>query len=223
VLALLGPSGCGKTTLLKILAGLEQPSHGEVWMGGRCVASASQSLPPERRDLGMVFQDCALWPHMSVQANVAFPLEMRGLPREQIHQRVQQTLGLVGLQGMGERAPSSLSGGQQQRVALARAVVERPRLVLFDEPLSNLDRDLRESLCLEMSQLLRSLGCTAVYATHDHGEACVMADRVAVMNHGRIQPLDTPHGLWSAPAHCDVAQFLKLAPLSPPAAMASAG
>lgn len=215
VLALLGPSGCGKTTLLKILAGLEQPSRGEVAMGGRLVASATESLPPERRDLGMVFQDYALWPHMSVQANVAFPLEMRGVPREQIRERVQQTLGLVGLLGMGERLPSSLSGGQQQRVALARAVVARPRLVLFDEPLSNLDRDLRESLCLEMSQLLRSLGCTAVYVTHDHEEACVMADRVAVMMGGHIQQLDTPQTLWSAPAHCDVAQFLKLGAIVP--------
>ena len=121
--ALLGPSGCGKTTLLKILAGLEQPSRGEVWMGGQCVASASQSLPPERRELGLVPQGHALWPHMSLQANVAFPLEMRGLPRAQIHERVQQTLGLVGLQGMGERLPGSLSGGQQQRAALACACV----------------------------------------------------------------------------------------------------
>ena len=215
VLALLGPSGCGKTTLLKILAGLEQPSQGEVAMGGRRVASATESLAPERRDLGMVFQDYALWPHMSVQANVAFPLEMRGVPRVQIRERVQQTLGLVGLLGLGERLPSSLSGGQQQRVALARAVVARPRLVLFDEPLSNLDRDLRESLCLEMSQLLRKLGCTAVYVTHDHEEACVMADRVAVMMGGHIQQLDAPQALWSAPAHCDVAQFLKLGAIVP--------
>ena len=144
VLALLGPSGCGKTTLLKILAGLEQPSRGEVWMGGQCAASASQSLPPERRELGLVLQGHALWPHMSLQANVAFPLEMRGLPRAQIHERVQQTLGLVGLQGMGERLPGSLSGGQQQRAALACAVVERPRLMLLDEPLSGLDSNLRE-------------------------------------------------------------------------------
>nr|WP_084455306.1 ABC transporter ATP-binding protein [Comamonas composti] len=215
VLALLGPSGCGKTTLLKILAGLEQPSSGELWMGGQCVASAGSSLAPEARDLGMVFQDYALWPHMSVAANVAFPLEMRGLARSQIRERVQQTLALVGLLGLGPRAPSSLSGGQQQRVALARAIVARPRLVLFDEPLSNLDRDLRESLCLEMSQLLRSLGCTAVYVTHDHEEACVMADRVAVMMQGRIQQLDAPQALWSTPAHCDVAQFLKLGAIVP--------
>ena len=132
VLALLGPSGCGKTTLLKILAGLEQPSRGEVWMGGQCVASASQSLPPERRELGLVPQGHALWPHMSLQANVAFPLEMRGLPRAQIHERVQQTLGLVGLQGMGERLPGSLSGGQQQRLALARAWALQAQVLLLD-------------------------------------------------------------------------------------------
>src|SRR5256885_474836 len=136
-------------------------------MGGQCAASASQSLPPERRELGLVLQDHALWPHMSLQANVAFALEMRGLPRAQIHERVQQTLGLVGLQGMGERLPGSLSGGQQQRAALACAVVERPRLVLLDEPLSGLDGNLRKRLCEEIPRLLRSLGCTAVYATQD--------------------------------------------------------
>lgn len=215
VLALLGPSGCGKTTLLKILAGLEQPSAGEVWMGEHCMASAQAATPPEARDLGMVFQDYALWPHMTVAANVAFPLQMRGLPREQVRERVQDTLALVGLQALGDRLPASLSGGQQQRVALARAIVARPRLLLFDEPLSNLDRDLRESLCLEMSQLLRKLGCTAVYVTHDHEEACMMADRVAVMMHGRMLQLATPQALWSRPAHSEVAQFLKLGALVP--------
>lgn len=215
VLALLGPSGCGKTTLLKILAGLEQPSAGEVWMGDRCIASAQGFAPPESRDLGMVFQDYALWPHMTVGANVAFPLEMRGLPRAKVRERVQETLALVGLQALGDRLPASLSGGQQQRVALARAIVARPRLLLFDEPLSNLDRDLRESLCLEMSQLLRKLGCTAVYVTHDHEEACMMADRVAVMMHGRILQLASPQALWSTPAHCEVAQFLKLGAIVP--------
>lgn len=215
VLALLGPSGCGKTTLLKILAGLEQPSAGEVWMGDACIASAQSFTPPESRDLGMVFQDYALWPHMTVGANVAFPLEMRGLSRAQVRERVQETLALVGLQALGDRLPSSLSGGQQQRVALARAIVARPRLLLFDEPLSNLDRDLRESLCLEMSQLLRRLGCTAVYVTHDHEEACMMADRVAVMMHGRILQLASPQALWSTPAHCEVAQFLKLGAIVP--------
>ncbi|ANY61316.1 ABC transporter substrate-binding protein [Comamonas aquatica] len=155
IIALLGPSGCGKTTLLKILAGLEQPSAGEVWMGDTCVATAGHSVPPEQRGLGMVFQDYALWPHLSVQGNVGFPLRMRGVPRQEAARRVDEVLALVGLQGLGARAPSSLSGGQQQRVALARAIVARPQLVLFDEPLSNLDRDLRESLCAEMGSLLR--------------------------------------------------------------------
>lgn len=203
VLALLGPSGCGKTTLLKILAGLEQPSRGEVWMGGQCAASASQSLPPERRELGLVLQDHALWPHMSLQANVAFALEMRGLPRAQIHERVQQTLGLVGLQGMGERLPGSLSGGQQQRAALACAVVERPRLVLLDEPLSGLDGNLRERLCEEIPQLLRSLGCTAVYATQDRQQAFAVADRVVVMEHGRILQPGSARGQAPAPVPCE--------------------
>lgn len=201
--ALLGPSGCGKTTLLKILAGLEQPSRGEVWMGGQCVASASQSLPPERRELGLVPQGHALWPHMSLQANVAFPLEMRGLPRAQIHERVQQTLGLVGLQGMGERLPGSLSGGQQQRAALACAVVERPRLVLLDEPLSGLDGNLRERLCEEIPQLLRSLGCTAVYATQDRQQAFAVADRVVVMEHGRILQPGSARDQAPAPVPCE--------------------
>lgn len=213
IIALLGPSGCGKTTLLKILAGLEQPSSGEVWMGEQCVASASHSVAPEQRGLGMVFQDYALWPHMNVQGNVGFPLRMRGVGKAETAQRVEQALALVGLQGMGERAPSSLSGGQQQRVALARAIVARPQLLLFDEPLSNLDRDLRESLCTEMRALLRELGCTAVYVTHDHEEACALADRVAVVMHGRFHQLDAPQALWSRPATRDVARFLKLGTL----------
>lgn len=213
IIALLGPSGCGKTTLLKILAGLEQPSSGEVWMGEHCVASASHCMPPEQRGLGMVFQDYALWPHMTVQGNVAFPLRMRGVGKGETAQRVEQALTLVGLQGMGERVPSSLSGGQQQRVALARAIVARPQLILFDEPLSNLDRDLRESLCSEMRDLLRELGCTAVYVTHDHEEACALADRVAVVMQGRFHQLDAPQVLWSRPATRDVARFLKLGTL----------
>ena len=213
VIALLGPSGCGKTTLLKILAGLEQPSSGEVWMDDRCVATAQHSTPPEQRGLGMVFQDYALWPHMDVQGNVSFPLRMRGVPAFKVQQRVAQVLELVGLQGMEARAPSSLSGGQQQRVALARAVVARPQLLLFDEPLSNLDRDLRESLCAEMASLLRELGCTAVYVTHDHEEACALADRVAVVMDGQFHQLDTPQALWSQPRTKEVAQFLKLGAL----------
>lgn len=213
ILALLGPSGCGKTTLLKILAGLEEPSDGEVWMGDRCVANAHNSMPPEQRGLGMVFQDYALWPHLNVQGNVAFPLRMRRFGKADIDQRVAQALAMVGLQGMSERPVSSLSGGQQQRVALARAVVAQPKLILFDEPLSNLDRDLRESLCTEIRALLHKLGCTAVYVTHDHEEACTLADRVAVVMNGRFHQVATPQTLWSRPATPEVANFLKLGTL----------
>lgn len=203
VLALLGPARCGKTTVLRLLAGLEALHGGEVWMNGHCVAGAGQSLPPRQRELGLVLQDQALWPHMSLQANVGFALAMRGLPRAQIHERVQQTLDLVGLQGMGERLPASLSGGQQQRAALACAVVERPRLVLLDEPLSGLECNLRERLCQEIPRLLRSLGCTAVYATQDREQAFAVADRVAVIEHGRILQTDSVRGQPPAPAPCE--------------------
>uniref|UniRef100_UPI0035A0A502 ABC transporter ATP-binding protein n=1 Tax=Delftia acidovorans TaxID=80866 RepID=UPI0035A0A502 len=166
VLALLGPSGCGKTTLLKILAGLEQPSRGEVWMGGQCAASASQSLPPERRELGLVLQDHALWPHMSLQANVAFALEMRGLPRAQIHERVQQTLGLVGLQGMGERLPGSLSGGQRKLLEMARALMSEPTMIMLDEPMAGVNPALTQSLLGHIAQL-RDDGMTVLFVEHD--------------------------------------------------------
>ncbi|MCH1998058.1 ABC transporter ATP-binding protein, partial [Achromobacter xylosoxidans] len=168
VLALLGPSGCGKSTLLKSLAGLLRPQAGSIAFGDTVVCDARRHEPPEQRDLGMVFQDYALWPHMSVAGNVAFPLEMRGVARRERRARVQQALALVGLDEHAARRPSELSGGQQQRVALARAIVARPRVLLFDEPLSNLDRALRESLCVEIGALLRRLGTTAVYVTHDH-------------------------------------------------------
>lgn len=185
-LALLGPSGCGKSTLLKLLAGLLQPNRGRILFGARQVADERRSLPPERRGLGMVFQDYALWPHMSVAQNVAFPLQMRGVARTQRLHRTQAALARVGLEAFSERRPAELSGGQQQRVALARAIVAEPRVLLFDEPLSNLDRDLRESLSHEMAVLLRQLGTTAVYVTHDRSEATVLAQRVAHMADGRI-------------------------------------
>lgn len=189
VLALLGPSGCGKSTLLKSLAGLLRPQRGQIRFGEATMCDARIHEPPERRDLGMVFQDYALWPHMSVAQNVSFALEMRGVPRRERPQRVQDALTLVGLTEHGARRPSDLSGGQQQRVALARAVVARPRVLLFDEPLSNLDRTLRESLCIEIGALLRRLGTTAVYVTHDHEEAHALADTIAHMAHGRIADL----------------------------------
>lgn len=189
VLALLGPSGCGKSTLLKALAGLLRPQHGDIRFDGATVCDARRHEPPERRGLGMVFQDYALWPHMNVAQNVSFPLEMRGVARKARPAMVQDALALVGLHEHAARRPSELSGGQQQRVALARAIVARPRVLLFDEPLSNLDRTLRESLCVEIGALLRRLGTTAVYVTHDHEEAHALAHTIARMSHGRIADL----------------------------------
>ncbi len=212
VLALLGPSGCGKTTLLKLLAGLipVAPGHGRIRLGDTVVAGEGRFVPPEKRGLGMVFQDYALWPHMTVGKNVAFALEMRGVPRDERATRMERALEIVGLKGYADRQPSSLSGGQQQRVALARAIVAEPQVLLFDEPLSNLDRDLRESLCHEIGLLLRSMGTTAVYVTHDQEEAFALADIVAVMHAGRIQQLSTPEQLMHSPESALVADFLKL-------------
>ncbi len=185
-LALLGPSGCGKSTLLKLLAGLLQPDEGSVSFGADTVADRETCVPPEARDLGMVFQDYALWPHLTVAGNVAFPLEMRGVPRAERAAAVAQALARVGLAEFGARRPSALSGGQQQRVALARAIVARPRVLLFDEPLSNLDPQLRASLCTEIRDLLAQLGTTAVYVTHDRAEAEALAHTIVTLAHGRV-------------------------------------
>ncbi|SAI74681.1 ABC transporter ATP-binding protein [Bordetella ansorpii] len=193
VLALLGPSGCGKSTLLKALAGLLRPDAGRIALAGRTVCDDGVHEAPERRGLGMVFQDYALWPHLSVSQNVAFPLQMRRVPRAERGARVYEALALVGLEGLADRRPSDLSGGQQQRVALARAVVARPRLLLFDEPLSNLDKMLRATLCTEIGALLARLGTTAVYVTHDHEEAHALAHRIARMAHGRIAETVSNH------------------------------
>ena len=186
VVALLGPSGCGTSTLLRLLAGLTQPAAGDIFFGDRQVAKAGWSLPPEARDIGMVFQDYALWPHMTVAQNVAFPLRMRNTPRQERDARVAQALSRVGLSAFADRKPAGLSGGQQQRVALARAIVAEPRILLFDEPLSNLDSELRESLCQEMTTLLRQLGTTAVYVTHDRREAEILADRIVHLSAGSV-------------------------------------
>jgi len=191
IVALLGPSGCGKSTLLRLLAGLSEPAEGEIWFGDRLVAKAGWTLPPEARDIGMVFQDYALWPHMSVVQNVAFPLKMRNVPRAERELRVSQALERVGLAEFAGRKPAGLSGGQQQRVALARAIVAEPGVLLFDEPLSNLDTALRESLCLEMARLLRQLGTTAVYVTHDHREAQLLADRIVHLASGTVESVRT--------------------------------
>ncbi|WP_445680509.1 ABC transporter ATP-binding protein [Radicibacter daui] len=212
VMALLGPSGCGKTTLLRLVAGLLAPSIGSVGIAGNLVADASTGffLPPEKRGLGMVFQDYALWPHMTIGENVAFPLEMRGIGRSERETRVEAALQRVGLGGFGARRPSDLSGGQQQRVAIARAIVAEPGLVLFDEPLSNLDRELREQLVGEIGELVATLGLTALYVTHDQAEAFSLADSVAVMRGGHIVQADSPEQLVAQPATPDVAEFLKL-------------
>ncbi|MGJ3353847.1 ABC transporter ATP-binding protein [Providencia sp. Je.9.19] len=191
VLALLGPSGCGKSTLLKLLAGLLQPTDGAIYFADRLVANAHHLTPPEQRNLGMVFQDYALWPHMTVFQNVAFPLRMRGVARHVVQERVDVALERVGLIDFAKRKPADLSGGQQQRVALARAIIAEPEILLFDEPLSNLDIALRQSLCEEMAQLLRTLEITAIYVTHDPKEATTLAHQIAHMQNGTIESLTT--------------------------------
>lgn len=211
-LALLGPSGSGKTTLLRVLAGLEAPSAGEVFVRGSCVAAPTRGLflPPERRKLGMVFQDYALWPHMSVAQNVGFPLEMQGIGRAERASRTRAALARVGLEAMGDRRPSALSGGQQQRVGIARAIASGARTVLFDEPLSNLDRELRESMVDEIAGLVADLGLTALYVTHDHSEAFSLADEVAILRDGQIVQTAPPETLVDQPATPWIAEFLRL-------------
>lgn len=208
VLALLGPSGCGKTTLLRCIAGLTDADNGEIRLNGECVAAPGHQLSPDDRRLGMVFQDYALWPHMSVYQNVAFPLEMQGVKANARRPQVEWALSLVGLANYAKRTPDALSGGQQQRVALARAIVAKPRLLLMDEPLSNLDKGLRESLALEIRRLIEELNLTAVFVTHDQHEAFALADRVAVLQQGRLQQIDSPEALFHTPATPAIAEFV---------------
>lgn len=211
-LALLGPSGCGKTTLLRLVAGLLAPGEGRILFAGATVADAASGvfLPPERRNLGMVFQDYALWPHLPVAGNVAFPLEMRKVGRAERDARVKAALARVGLSAYAERRVSDMSGGQQQRVAIARAIVAEPDLVLFDEPLSNLDRELRETMVGELAALVAQLGLTALYVTHDQSEAFSLAHEVAVMRGGRIEQRASPEDLAGRPANAYIADFLRL-------------
>ena len=201
---LLGPSGCGKTTTLNLIAGFLLPDGGHIQLGGRLV----ESLPPFQRDLGMVFQDYALFPHMSVADNVAFGLRMRKVAKDEISRRVGEALALVKLEGYGGRRPNQLSGGQRQRVALARALVIRPTMLLLDEPLSNLDLKLREEMRTEISSLQRRLGIATVFVTHDQGEALTMSDRIAVMRDGRIEQLGAPAEIYERPATRFVAGFI---------------
>ena len=204
VLTLLGPSGSGKSTLLKIVAGYDSPDAGRVRVGGDDVTATA----PARRNIGMVFQNYALFPHMSVAQNIAFPLEMRRIGRDAIRDRVGAVLDLVGLAGYEARRPSQLSGGQQQRVALARAIVFEPRLLLLDEPFGALDRKLREQMQVEVRTIQRRLGLTTVFVTHDQEEALVLSDRIAVMERGRIAQVGAPAEIYRHPADRFVASFI---------------
>ena len=207
---LLGPSGCGKTTTLRCIAGLEQPSGGRITVGGRPVFDAAEgvSVPPERRGIGMVFQSYAIWPHMSVAGNVGFPLRIAGVGRAEVTKRVAAMLDLVGLGGLGDRPASALSGGQQQRVALARALVHEPGVVLFDEPLSNLDATLRDRMRTELRLLQSRLGFTALFVTHDQAEAMALSDRIVVLNAGAVEQEGTPREVFGRPATAFIARFL---------------
>lgn len=202
--ALLGPSGCGKSTALNCLAGLLPLTHGEILLDGRRI----DTLPPERRGFGMVFQSYALFPHLTVEKNVAFGLQMQGLPRAEIDTRVREAIGLVKLGEHTRKLPGQLSGGQQQRVAIARAVVLEPSLVLMDEPLSNLDAKLRLDMRTEIRRLHQSLGLTTIYVTHDQEEALSLADRLVVMREGRVQQVGTPDELYESPTSWYVADFM---------------
>ncbi|SIS98778.1 putative spermidine/putrescine transport system ATP-binding protein [Insolitispirillum peregrinum] len=201
---MLGPSGSGKTTSLMMLAGFEVPTHGEILLDGRSL----RNVPPHQRDIGMVFQNYALFPHMTVAENVAFPLSVRGVSKSEQTTRVRKALDMVKLGAMENRRPGQMSGGQQQRVALARALVFEPQLVLMDEPLGALDKQLREHMQLEIKHIHESLGITIVYVTHDQGEALTMSDRIAVFNDGIIQQLDSPTGLYECPRNSFVAHFI---------------
>jgi iron(III) transport system ATP-binding protein len=213
VLALLGPSGCGKTTTLRLIAGFESPDGGMIRLGDQVVAGPGRWVAPEKRGLGVVFQDYALFPHLTVSENVAFGLHR--LPRKQREARVQEVLGLVGLGAFSRRYPHELSGGQQQRVALARALAPSPLVVLLDEPFSNLDADLRVQMRLEVKRILQEAGSTAVFVTHDQEEALAVGDRVAVLRAGQLEQIDTPERVFHQPTTRFVADFLGLADFLP--------
>ncbi|GGN95826.1 ABC transporter ATP-binding protein [Saccharibacillus kuerlensis] len=217
--AILGPSGCGKTTLLRLLAGFERPTGGEVVIDGKVVASSSNSLPPEKRHIGMVFQNFALWPHMNVTEHVRFPIRNhKQTPpevRKQEKARIDEVLQLVGLEKLAQRMPHELSGGQKQRVAIARAIAARPALLLMDEPLSSLDAMLRMDMRREIQSVHRTTGTAVVYVTHDQGEALAMADRIVVMKDGEIQQSGTPQDIYLRPQNEFVAQFVSKSNLIP--------
>jgi putative spermidine/putrescine transport system ATP-binding protein len=201
---LLGPSGSGKTTSLMMLAGFETPTQGEIFLKDKPL----HNLPPHKRDIGMVFQNYALFPHMTIEENLAFPLSVRKMNRVERAEKVRRALDMVRLNDFAKRYPAQMSGGQQQRVALARALVFEPKLVLMDEPLGALDKQLREHMQLEIKHLHKQLGLTVVYVTHDQSEALTMSDRVAVFNDGVIQQIDTPAAIYETPTKSFVAQFI---------------
>ena len=201
---MLGPSGSGKTTCLMMLAGFETPTHGEIYLNGRAISS----IPPHKRGIGMVFQNYALFPHMTVYENLAFPLRVRKVSKEDTDKKIDKALSMVSLTGFENRMPGQLSGGQQQRVAVARALVFDPAVVLMDEPLGALDKNLRESMQYEIKHIHESIGVTVVYVTHDQGEALTMSNRIAVFNDGKVQQLSSPDKLYEEPVNSFVAEFI---------------
>lgn len=217
LLGLLGPSGCGKTTLLRIIAGFEQPNTGTVQIADTVVFSNQINIPPEQRNTGMVFQDYALFPHLTIEENIAFGLKVKAknLSRVEIKQRVKETLGIVNLSGLEKRYPHQLSGGQQQRIALARALAPKPALILLDEPLSNLDVQIRETLRHEIRNILKATGIAGVFVTHDQEEALAVSDKIAVMRQGKIEQIDAPEIVYSQPASRFVAEFVTQANFVP--------
>jgi ABC-type Fe3+/spermidine/putrescine transport system ATPase subunit len=206
--SLLGPSGCGKTTTLRMIAGFVTPSAGSIDMDGKQMSSAAASLPPEKRRMSMIFQSYALWPNMTVAQNVAFGLKMRKVAKDDLKRRVNEILDVVQLGHLAARYPNELSGGQQQRVSLARALVVKPEILLLDEPLSNLDANLREDMRGEIRRLHNEFGITSIYVTHDQAEAMTTSDRIAVMNKGRIEQIDDPLTLYARPKTRYVAEFI---------------
>jgi iron(III) transport system ATP-binding protein len=218
ILGLLGPSGCGKTTLLRLIAGFEQPQAGEIHLDGHLIATSHTLTPPEQRDIGMVFQDYALFPHLTVSKNVAFGLQQpkhKKFSPQQIKELTQKSIALVGLAGLNNRYPHELSGGQQQRVALARAIAPQPALILLDEPLSNLDIQVRSYLRQEIRSILKTAGTTAIFVTHDQEEALSICDRIAVMQQGHLEQIDSPEALYHHPKSRFVAEFVTQANFLP--------
>ena len=207
-ITLLGPSGCGKTTMLRMIAGFEKPTSGQIYIGDQLVSGEGTFVPPEKRDIGMVFQSYAVWPHMTVFDNVAYPLKIKKVDKKIIKEKVDRILDVVHLSQYADRIPSQLSGGQQQRVALGRALVAEPELLLLDEPLSNLDAKLRESMRFEIKEIQTKLGITVVYVTHDQTEAMAMSDRIIVINRGVIQQIGSPEEIYKHPANMFVADFV---------------